>query len=785
MSMQTDTVLRFANYDVDPVTRSLRRDGERIPLNRRSFDVLLLLLQHPGEVVSREELIKQVWPDTFVDENTLSQSISALRRSLAERPGDNSYIATLPGRGYQFVAPVRQTTHDGAPLPAPAASVMVLEERTMRTSVITQQDERVVHATSGVRHSIWAVGIAALALIAAAGLGGWRYIHPARAQEHHELVVSEFDNQSGEPIFDSVLKSALTIDLEQSPYLSLANEREIEQALGLMKLPQTAHLTGQIATDVCQRVHSDAYLSGTVARVGQEYLLTLAATDCGSGRPMAQAKAVSTSKEGVLKSLDNVAASLRKQLGETSASIHDFNVPIEQATTFSLDALKSYSEARELRRLGKTTESIPLFERAISLDPNFAMAYAKLGAAYENLHERSLERQNIARAYALSDGVSADEKLYIEGIYYECVEEDLDAALRVYRTQAETYPSDPIPLINMTGALGEMGRHADEVETAQRAMALTPRSANAYATMATAYLRTSQFAQAKAICAEAEAAGQASADIHNTLFEIAMVERDAAAMARESGRDRGKPTEAQNLNLVASSQAAQGQLHSAERLFDQAKALAIEARLTDARYAAVVGEAEMERLLGAVEQARSTVKDVPENLDDISFEAAVNAALSGDTAYAHRVEEQLIHSTPESSTLARRIQIPVLRAAIALHEGKAAEAVALLEPARAYEFRDYSMMSLRGEAHLALHRGTEAEADFREILANPGLDPVSPMYSLAHLGLARALAQQGHAAQAAESYRRFLEAWNNADPNLPVLQQAREELARLGPAART
>jgi DNA-binding winged helix-turn-helix (wHTH) protein len=236
--MQTDTVLRFANFDVDPVSRSLSKDGARIPLNRRSFDVLLLLLQHPGEIISREELIKQVWPDTFVDENTLSQSISTLRRSLAERPGDNSYIATLPGRGYQFVAPVRQTTPDVAPLPAPATASIVLEERTTRTSVITQQDERMVHATSGLSHSIWPGGIAALALIAASGLGVWRYIHPAHSQEHHQLVLAEFNNQSGEPIFDSVLKSALTIDLEQSPYLSLANEREIEQALGLSARPQ-------------------------------------------------------------------------------------------------------------------------------------------------------------------------------------------------------------------------------------------------------------------------------------------------------------------------------------------------------------------------------------------------------------------------------------------------------------------------------------------------------------------------------------------------------------------
>src|SRR5271163_2738455 len=386
--MKPEGIFRFGGFQIDALARTLRREKELVALNRRAFDVLLYLAQNPGRVVTRGELLKNAWPDTFVDENSLAQSISALRRALEEKPGDNSYVVTLPGRGYQFVAPVQVVSQESlaiVPDDATPASHgpdgLIFQQQTIRTSVVTEEKVSLGTAASPVSRAaripkLWKIAAPVL-LVAFLVAGGLYYRRQQRKQltEKDTIVLGDFANSTGDAIFDDTLKTALNISLRQSPFLNVLPDSQVTKTLQLMTQPAGTKLTPEVARDLCQRAGSKAYITGAIASLGSEYVLGLKAVNCQSGNLLAQEQVTAPSREKVLNALGAAASKLRGELGESLATVQKLDVPLSEATTSSLEALKAYSLGEKEAAQNSLSAALPYYQRAIELDPGFAMGY--------------------------------------------------------------------------------------------------------------------------------------------------------------------------------------------------------------------------------------------------------------------------------------------------------------------------------------------------------------------------------------------------------------------------
>jgi DNA-binding winged helix-turn-helix (wHTH) protein/Flp pilus assembly protein TadD len=777
--MRVEEMFQFGEFRVDPQDRTLRRNNMPVVLNRRAFDVLLYMVQNPGRVVTKEELLKSIWPDAFVDENNLTQSMSVLRRALDEHPGQNNYIATLPGRGYQFIAPVEAL---GSP-PAiqtqatvvdhPQAAGVLLQQRTVTTRVVTEETEQ--HALPAARSRL----VAPLALLAIAAVTGgagyalWRMYHPRPTSA--KVVIADFQNTTGDATFDRTLARALEIDLGQSPYMDVMSEREVVSALQFMGQKADTPLTPELARQVCERSNRGAVLSGSIASVGREYLLTLIATDCASGDKLAGAKAEATDKEHVLHALDSIADRVRSKLGESNKSVASFQVPIETATTASLDALKAYSLGSSMEAQGGDEFSvIPLYQRAVDLDPHFAMAWSALATDYYNLSEYKLASEDYKKAFDLSDQVSAKENLIIHARYYAEGQQDLEQGIKVYRQWAATYPNDWVPWASLANEYTRLGEYPAAIDAGQRALQIEPNRSIIYGVLVRAYKRAGRFAEAKALAAEALRRGKGSTPIHGLLYVIAWQEHDTQAMQREVewGADAGWYP----LYLEGLAAASEGRYAQATDLFHRATTLADEDHLEENALGMASDEAAMQLAFGLPAEARATLRQAA-NTDEDRADVVMLLAELGDQAPAEAFLAAHGKAT-QPGTLLTYLKIPLLRARLAMLHGKPLEAIAALEPARPYEMATYDVWSERGEAYLQAHQPELAAEQYKLLLDNPGVS-FGPLLPLAHLGLARACAMSGKVADSRAEYQAFLTAWKDADPDLPILKSAKAEFAKL------
>src|ERR1035437_6190759 len=430
MSMKAGGIFQFGEFQIDARARTLRRKEEIVTLGFRAFDVLLYFVQNPGKVLTRDELLKNVWPDSFVDENSLAQSISVLRRALEEKPGDNSYIVTLAGRGYQFVAPVQVVApENGSTLPEAAtaassnSSGLIFQKHTIQTSVIT-------------------------------------------TEEKEQLSLPASRNRAV-----ARLVSALTVKLAESPYFNVVLDAKTRQTLGLMGRSPAERVVLPIARDVCQREGAKVLVGGSIVRLGNKYALDLDAMNCLTGASVAAQETDALNKEQVLTKLGQVIPPLRRSLGESLSSIQKFDTPIEQATTKSLAALKAYTSGDEKRAQGKDAESVSSYKMAIELDPDFAIAYARLAAVYLNLQQPALGDEYLHKAFERREHVSEREKFYIQAHYYVDVTGETDKAIETYKLWAEVYPHDWIPCNNLCneyvriGQLDRSEEHTSELQS--------------------------------------------------------------------------------------------------------------------------------------------------------------------------------------------------------------------------------------------------------------------------------------------------------------------------------
>lgn len=452
---------RFGEFELNPALRQLRTNGRVITLQEQPFQILTALLKCPGQLVTRNELTKQLWSEgTFVDfEHSLNTAVNRLREVLEDSAENPRFIETMPRRGYRFIAPVASTETDVA---GPVIGSLMFSDppKTPEANGVSTSQAAVLFLAN---RSVKIVAVVASALvIAILTKAALSYLHPTpKLTENNSIVLADFTNTTGDPVFDGTLRQGLAAQLEQSPFLNVVSDEQITETLRLMAQPANTKLTRQLAWEVCRRDSSVAVLEGSIANLGGEYVIGLSAVDCHKGLTLAQTQVMAGSKRQVLRALGNAATQIRTKLGESLSSVQTFDTPLEQATTPSLEALQAYSLGRHLLAVkGENAAAVPLFQHAIQLDPDFAMAYSSLGITYLNLGENLLAAENARRAYELRERVSTREKFYIETHYYDVATGDLEKARRVYETWKHTYPRDFIPLTNLGGIYTQLGQYA-------------------------------------------------------------------------------------------------------------------------------------------------------------------------------------------------------------------------------------------------------------------------------------------------------------------------------------
>jgi eukaryotic-like serine/threonine-protein kinase len=798
MPGQNQEIYRFGRYSLSPSRHTLYLDDAEVPLTPRSFDVLLYLARNPGRLVPKEELMQAVWSGSFVEEGNLAQQIFRLRKALEPEPGSANFILTVPGRGYQFTAEV---IPDGPASPSLTGitsnssgtewgeqngSGFTVERWRDRTHVVVE--ELAVGGSSLPEPSSTIptrkkIGFAAtiLALAALASWAGWHWHQRVAPGRYRQIVLADFTNSTGDAAFDHTLKRALEIDLEQSPYIDVMSDGEALSTLHRMGRNDDSPITPEIAKELCERSNRQVLLTGDIAQLGGEYLLTLEATNCGSGERLTSAKAQATSREKVLAALDAIVDRVRSGLGESSRSLASYQVPIQEATTTSLEALKSYSIGIDMNLHGKgETETLPFYQRAVELDPQFAMAYGAIGSDYYNLNEMNLAAQYYKKAFDLSGRVSAKEKLILKAHYYAEGRKDLRQGIETYRQWAEIYPNEWIPWANMANEYIQMGEYAQAIAAGERALQIEPNQALNYSVLVRAYRRANSFADAKSIGLKAVQRQKDSANLHGSLYQIAIAEHDIDAHTREVkwAADHGSGWYGFFFaDLQAEEYASQGKYRDAESAFRHAWDVAERENLPESADDILLDRAFFEFSFGQPAAARATLSRVrkldPDAPDVPLLQAELgNSNLAETFLAAHGAETH-------PGTLMNFVYLPRVRAALAMQHGRPMDAVDALAPASPYELADYDVLSERATAFMRARRPDLAVPEFQKIITNPGIDSVSVLSPLAHLGLGRAYSLEGNIPRSKSEYENFFALWKDADSDLPLLQQARREYAQL------
>jgi eukaryotic-like serine/threonine-protein kinase len=630
--------------------------------------------------------------------------------------------------------------------------------------------------------------VAATVLLIAGLIGGGLLLRSRRANtltEKDTVVLADFVNTTGDSVFDGTLKQALAVQLEQSPYLNLLPESRIREALRFMGRQPDTRISNDVAREICMREGAKAMLTGSIAGLGTHYVITLSALNAQTGDVLAQEEVEAESKEQVLKSLDKAASSLRGKLGESIGSVQKFTTPLEQATTSSLEALQAFSLGQAEHSRLADDKAIPYLKHAVELDPNFAMANAVLGVSYGNLTQGGLADTYITKAFDLKDRASERERLYISSHYYDIVTEDIDKAIEVYEHWVQIYPRDTAPRDNLSLRYAAIGQQEKALASSNESLRMAPKDAYAFQNVSDAYERLNRFDEAKAVAEQALSQNLGNS-IHFTLFDLAFIRGDEAGQRHEVESAVGKPFEPIMDFNYARSEWARGKAQVARA--DIAKSVSVAEHIGYKEFSAVILalQAGEEAKLGNLEQARQKSSEALAVSQDRDTRRIVMVVLAqiGDGARSQKMAEELVRQRP-TDTLLNKVWVPVAQAFTDLRRNQPAQAVARLETAVPYELgtgpgtAGYTVNYLRGEAYLRLKDGTKAAAEYQKILDHRGTDPVDVDYVLSHLGLGRAYALQGNTASAKSAYQDFFAAWKEADPDIPVLKQAKAEYAKL------
>ncbi len=637
------------------------------------------------------------------------------------------------------------------------------------------------------------LGLAAACAVAAVFLGAFFFRTPKvqALTEKDTIVLADFDNATKDPVFDDTLNQALAVEIEQSPFLNTLSEQKVRDTLQLMGRPPDVRLTQDVAREICQRAGSKALLKGSIAALGSQYILALNAINCANGEPLAREQTRAANKDAVLDVLGKTAGAVRAKLGESLSSIRKHDIPLEQATTPSLDALNTYTLARKTQREKGDAASISFYKRAIELDPRFALAYSGLAVAYNNLGQVHSAGENAQKAFDLREHVSEREKLRIAAFYHSYVTGDTAQAIQAYDLWAQSYPRDYLPHASLASLWAVLGQSDKAVAAAQEARRLEPNSVVVYSNLGSDYLALGKLDEAQAILDQAAQQKVDGTVLRLTRYQLAFLRADAAGMATQMAWAAQKPGEGLFLSSQSDTEAYSGRLRKARELSRRAAEASGRSNMGEAAAIWEASAALRENDFGNRELARRGAEAAVSHATgkQVWALAALTFARAGDAGRAQALAQKLDQSYP-SDTLLRYYWLPVIRASIELNRGAAAKALDLLQAAAPYDLADpfpvsssplgngYSVY-LRGEAYLQAHQGTEAAAEFQKILDHPGIVLNGPIAALARAQLARASAISGDAAKARAHYQAFFTLWKDADPDVPVLIAAKAEYAKL------
>ena len=628
--------------------------------------------------------------------------------------------------------------------------------------------------------------ILSLAAIVAAAIlaGGYFYLHRGRTlAEKDSILLADFVNTTGEPVFDGTLKQALAVQLEQSPYMNIVPERTVRQALQFMGRPADERVTGAVAREVCERQHIKAMLNGSIASLGSQYVVALEAANCATGDSLAREQVTANNKEGVLPALGKAASSLRAKLGESLASIQKFDTPVTDATTSSLEALKAYAAADALRNGGHETESMPLFERATQLDPNFAMAYARLSAIYINLNDDERALAEAKKAFDLRDRVSERERFYIDDHYYTGIG-NVEKNKEVLELAIRAYPDDSAALGNLALIYNLfLGQYEKAISLATDSIRIEPGTPYGYLHAALGYMSLNRLEESRTILQRAIEKRADNLFVHQNLYDLAFLNGDKDVMERELKWAAGKADEFLLLNEAAAAAASHGQIRKAGELFQRSIQVTDQFGFknttadTQAAWAVVLAEVGIAPKARDLAGSSAALGHGRSNLGP----AAVALAMAGDAARAQSIVQDLGRRCPDD-TLLHSVMIPSVTAILAINRKAPDQATEALKVAAPYEMGTVPGMFpiyLRGLAYLQARRGGDAAAEFQKFVDHRGVAPTAPEHSLARLELGRAYVLTGDTAKAKAAYQDFFALWKDADPDTPLLNEAKAEYAKL------
>jgi DNA-binding winged helix-turn-helix (wHTH) protein/tetratricopeptide (TPR) repeat protein len=769
---------RFGVFELDPRAGELRKGGTRIRLQIQPLKVLMALLEEPGAVVTREQLKARIWPnDSFGDfDHAVSVAVAKLRAALADSADTPRYIETLPRRGYRFIFPVTAypAAENGGPqlVEMPAAAPVTAAEPEAKAKRFPRK---------------WmAVGIV-VALAVGGAVWWWSSRNNwNRMTGKDTLVVADFVNTTGDPVFDGALRQGLAVQLEQSPFFNLVSDERVKETLQLMDQEADVRVTPEIARQVCQRTQSTATIEGSIAKLGNQYVMGLKAVNCRTGDVLTEEQVTADAKERVLNTLAGASVTLREKLGETLSMVNKYNTPVERVTTSSLDALQAYSTGRSVMLDKEDHEAaVNLFQRAIELDPNFAMAYASLGMAYEGRSEKeSLGYYKMA--HDLVWRASEREKFYIEAHYQEYVTGDWEMTREVYELWTQTYPRDDVPHFNLSGIylhLGQFDKAREEAEESERLLGTDCLSSGAIIE-ADVYLN--HLDEAERALHEAREKKLECGSMHVARYALAFLRKDSAVMNEEINRAAGKSGTEMLLYLQAPEAYYAGELTRAREFYGRGIEVAGQKMQQELQAYLLAVQAESEALVGDPKLARELAGKALRlsKGSDVEGIASFALALAGDSGGAEMLVEDLNRRFMQN-TLVQANYLPVTRAQLALNRKDFAGALKFLQAAAPYELGDMHRCNvmypvyLRGVTYLSAHENEKAATEFRKIVEHRALVLSDPVGTLAELGLARAYAAAGDSYDAKTTYAELLTSWKNADPRMDEFVRAKAEYSRI------
>jgi len=823
---------RFGVYEADLQQGTLTKAGVRIRLQEQPFQILGLLLERPGQIVTREEIRQKLWAgDTFVEfDDGLNTAVRKLRAALGDSADNPRFLETVPRRGYRFVAPVSlpdgvivarvsetdavrryegksnefatglETSNVG---PEPDQSEgLVSSPEAAASSKPSSEEVRVspfppLKPNSQVVVPVRRKILFSVAVLLVAGLIGF-FVYARRQRPpttkltaQDTIVVADFTNSTGDKAFDDTLEQALLIALRESPFLEILPESRVSKTLRLMTLDEATRLTPPIAREVCQRAGGKAYVTGAIATLGTDYVLGLKTVDCQSGDTLAGQQVTVTAKGKVIDALGEAAAKLRGGMGESLATVEKFDTPLAQATTSSLEALRLYSVANTIQRRKGDAASVGLYKQVTELDSNFALAYDSLALVYANLAEYGLERDTIAKAFVLRDRVSEVERYSISSHYYEAVTGELEKANQVLEQWALNYPRDANPADRLQLNYNMVGNYDKAVAESAKTVQLNPSDTSSYSNLIANCAASYRLDQAEAAYERALTLKLDNPILHVNRYGIAFLENDVPEMERQLAFVKGKPgIEDLMLSVQSDTDAYFGHFNQARELSLQAADLAKrnDKQETAAEWLlnSVLRDIEVGDRSQTLARIKAAASLAPSS--GVNILAALALARSGDAPQVTSMVETLHQQSPLNS-LFNGYWLPTIRAALELTHDRPDSAIELLQATSAYEFGEPNPQVqiggtlypayLRGEAYLKRGDGRLAAAEFHKLIDHRGVVLNFVLGALAHLQLGRGYAMSGDVGKAKAAYQDFFVLWKDADPDIPILKQAKAEFAKL------